>query len=537
MGKKNAFQTARSGGTVVDWAMRFWKPGHDDDGRPIVRWSEFQNVIMRGVLVEIEDGGVVVWPPSNERKPVRQHRSIQLGLDELDAGKDFDLVLRFPNGDLRRSTGPAGPHSGRTVHTETPPFKRYDWVDYQVQDLRIRCRTKEIETKSGRIRRVLDEVAVVHSEGLRPAPGQVFLLPPDGTTELRHLEIDWRPDWLRRFRSSSKTVDHIVPASDDYKYASGTPTHLVLHQTGSVPSNPDPPASIGGALNTFLKPFRNAARTKANWKGIHYIVDYDGHVVKMAVNNVAVGHAGGSSWRGSGTMNNRAIGIEHVHHKNDTEFQDAQMTAMIDLASSIVKHFGIDVRNVLGHGEVRTIRKKELPGFRRKSNLEIDNIKPAADWGNMLHPNSRLVSCPGPQFDWVGLEKAGGALKSESTHNPTDMYGGFFEAFPDKQLRAKDRDDKSVWGGMKLVADPKVSGNIVEELQGDLRRIGYAVPAGPSGRFNGRFEWPLALAVKAFKARRFGSLKLTSIDGKLDKQTATLIKQVVAAFGTLGPLP
>src|SRR5690606_34893515 len=101
----------------------------------------------------------------------------------------------------------------------------------------------------------------------RPAPAR-HQLRDEPKSSIRHVDVDWRPDWLRRGRRNGKVDIH---PSGGYKLHGDKPTYIVLHSIG-VPDN-RPVSNIGSAINTFLDNNDNG--------GIHYIVDVDGHVVKL----------------------------------------------------------------------------------------------------------------------------------------------------------------------------------------------------------------------------------------------------------------
>src|SRR5690606_26695646 len=111
---------------------------------------------------------------------------------------------------------------------------------------------------------------------------------------------------------------------------------LVIHRTGGL--------SIGSALNTFTNP--------ANVTGIHYLLDVDGHVVKLVHESDRVNHTGPSFWLGSTQANQQSVGIEVVHGGNG-DFPAAQYATLLRLVGEIrAAHTGIVRQRVVGHSDI-----------------------------------------------------------------------------------------------------------------------------------------------------------------------------------------
>ena len=105
---------------------------------------------------------------------------------------------------------------------------------------------------------------------------------------------------------------------------------------------------------------------------------------------------------------------------------------------------------------------------------------------------------------------------------PPTIYGGFFTAFPTETLRKGDNDGKRIFGGTKRVG---VAGDPVRELQNDLTTIGYFV-GKPDGGFGDKTRAALHMLQEHFFAGKRGH---KAPDGRLDSQTAQLVKGVVGA--------
>ena len=143
---------------------------------------------------------------------------------------------------------------------------------------------------------------------------------------------------------------------------------LLLHYTGMP---------IGGvqtgrdAIDRLRDP---AAKVSA-----HYVVEEDGTIWRLVVEDRRAWHAGVSYWRGAAQINDRCIGIEIVnpgHEWGYTDFPALQMAAVCDLCLGILSRHPIPARNVIGHSDVAPDRKDD----------------------------------PGEKFDWAGLAANGVGL-------------------------------------------------------------------------------------------------------------------------------
>jgi N-acetylmuramoyl-L-alanine amidase len=138
---------------------------------------------------------------------------------------------------------------------------------------------------------------------------------------------------------------------------------LVFHYTGMQ--------SVEAALDRLCDP---TAKVSA-----HYVIDEDGAVAPLVVEDKRAWHAGVAFWRGETDINARSIGIELVnpgHEFGYRAFPEPQMAALIDLAIGILDRHPIAPRNVVGHSDVAPTRKTD----------------------------------PGELFDWAGLTQAGVGL-------------------------------------------------------------------------------------------------------------------------------
>lgn len=176
------------------------------------------------------------------------------------------------------------------------------------------------------------------------------------------LYLDWKPDWLKA--SNRKPAVGRVNKS------------IVMHQTSTSKHE-----QIGSPIDWFNNGTENKYTTAA-----HYLVDLDGHVVKLVHEAEVANHAGPSSWHGAG-MNTNGVGIETVH--TDTNVMEPD-------------------------GNLREFPAEQYVGINRllerlRAGLKIDR---AHVCGHNDCKNEAKPTCPGDMFDWKSLEDAGNARKT-----------------------------------------------------------------------------------------------------------------------------
>jgi N-acetylmuramoyl-L-alanine amidase len=146
---------------------------------------------------------------------------------------------------------------------------------------------------------------------------------------------------------------------------------LLLHYTGMK--------SAQAAIGRLCDP---QAKVSA-----HYLIHEDGSVLRLVAEEKRAWHAGQSRWQGADDINGRSIGIELVnpgHEFGYRPFARAQMAALIDLASGIVRRHAIAPARVLGHSDVAPLRKQD-PG-------ELFDWRALAEAGVGLWPEARRGS-------------------------------------------------------------------------------------------------------------------------------------------------
>src|SRR5262245_2452885 len=304
---------------------------------------------------------------------------------------------------------------------------------------------------------------------------------------------------------------------------------IVIHQTASASGK-----TTGEAHGT-LSHFRAHGSP-------HYLVTAEAQpqVIKIVPDNHVAGHAGEfpgqSSWRGKTDVDVFSIGIEDSH-KAKTDWSRTQIDRLIRLLKDLREAYpSIPSHGIVGHQDVLLIER----------------------------------DCPGLEFDWVLLEKEGlGMIPRSGSVSIDSNYGGFFRLRPAGQLQRNNQDATRVWGddkkswpappagatatgravgGVAKVVGQNVGneiqdlaervvttivtgqlpttviGNPIQELQTDLRDIGYTV------NVNGKFDDKTAFAVQAFQRHFFAGSRRGLVAEKnfkkVDRVTAEFIKAV-----------
>jgi N-acetyl-anhydromuramyl-L-alanine amidase AmpD len=261
---------------------------------------------------------------------------------------------------------------------------------------------------------------------------------------------------------------------------------IVVHRTGGT--------RIGPAINQFL----------SGGTSCHYIIDRDGHIVKMVLDADRGAQAGRETrWGTQDFINDVSVGIENVADTTQ-ELTAVQYTSLIRLIHSLMTAHGIPRHRVLGHSDIRT------------------------DANGVL--NNDRIACPGANFDWPQLESANpgiGLRRTGGNLNAPDPVADFFDAMDaagvvNLQLRENDHDPRQVgkqtqpgrFGGQPR---PGVAATPIAQIQTWLSEIGYSV--GPA---NGQFNHRTARAVRHFETHFLGA----GANERVDRATAALIRAV-----------
>jgi N-acetylmuramoyl-L-alanine amidase len=151
-----------------------------------------------------------------------------------------------------------------------------------------------------------------------------------------------------------------------------------------------------GAWNTF------AANTKhlGEYPGTcaHFIVHTDGTIYQLVPLRIRCRHTIG--------MNQLSIGIEHVG-RSDAEVlgNRAQMRASLRLTLWLIAKFGIDVRNVIGHGESlhSPLRYERYASWKCLTHTDMSR-QAMITYRGKLRDRARAAGVPiGPAPVWVDI--------------------------------------------------------------------------------------------------------------------------------------
>jgi N-acetyl-anhydromuramyl-L-alanine amidase AmpD len=287
-----------------------------------------------------------------------------------------------------------------------------------------------------------------------------------------HLPVDWKPVWMR---SPLKATER--------PRATSTVDLVVCHR----PDRSD----IGPAINTFL-----SATEVGN---AHYLIDHNGHIIKMAEDRRRANHTGFSRWRGNGQLNAASIGIEVMRAPGG--FAAPAMQALIGLIERLRTAYPtIPAHRVVGHSDIAT--SKATPTL--LSNRRLDD--------------------PGAQFDWALLEGRGIGMVPRTVAVGAAYAGIFVPGQPAVVLQSGDHDRRGTTparlGGRPR---PDVTGTPIADVQADLEHIGYSVR--PANGALGRFDAHTVAAVDRFQRHFFAGSRaqLRPALGRVDAVTAAWI--------------
>ncbi|MEO7037232.1 MAG: N-acetylmuramoyl-L-alanine amidase [Polyangiaceae bacterium] len=295
------------------------------------------------------------------------------------------------------------------------------------------------------------------------------------------LKLDWKPDFLKS--PNAKTV---AGKSNDL---------LVVHRTGG--------SVISGAINGFLDP------KDPDKKCIHYLIDRDGHVVKLAHEDDAVNHTGRAFWQSISNPNSSSIGIENVNGDPDT-FPDEQYTTLLRLVQEIrAANPSIGRQQVVGHVEIGT----EKPPKGKPADLSVSF--------------SRRIDDPGVLFEWDRLENAGLTRQRVVSVPAATVFGIGPGQFADLVVDRKGHPTGT--GSPRL--SPKTLTPDFTAIQQALSDIGYSINAKDGTTTTGVFDEALHNAVRAFQRRYFSGGNAVNKGkqfslGRIDFETAFAIQCV-----------
>ncbi|MEM7330282.1 MAG: N-acetylmuramoyl-L-alanine amidase [Pseudomonadota bacterium] len=209
----------------------------------------------------------------------------------------------------------------------------------------------------------------------------------------------------------------------------------------------------------------------------HYMIWEDGRIVQLVGEDKRAWHAGVSSWQGDNDLNSRSIGIEIVNGGHDwpltdgrlPAYPDAQIDALIELSTGIIKRWDIPFSRIVGHSDIAPDRKDD----------------------------------PGEHFPWDRLAQAGiGAWPISASENPTDPPGVTSTGHTDEALGLGDDHET------------------VRHMRRMLQEIGYGLEDG------GTFDEATAAVVRAFQRR----WRQDQVTGRADSLTLRMVILVHSLF-------
>jgi N-acetyl-anhydromuramyl-L-alanine amidase AmpD len=350
-----------------------------------------------------------------------------------------------------------GVHTVRVMHAD-PDRRSNDPVGPAIAD--------PLVTPPSRIYRPLD-VQITTAGGL--LTNATVAAPHGGIGNRTHLDrtgdrlpIDWKPVWMRsplKAGESTRTTADI--------------TLIVVHQPGGP--------QIGPVINTFL----NATEAQ----NANYVIDANGHIIKLAEDRRAANQAGASRWGGTTWVNPFSLGIEVVHPAGG--FQGVQYDALIGLLRRLQAAYPtIATHRIVGHSDIATSRT------------------------DLFTLDDRRAGDPGLDFDWPRLEAAGLGMRASLAEWTRVAANLLFRGHPYFPLREGDRDrtpgSDPRYGGVARPAVP-AGVDLVRELQEDLEHIGYTIRQ--AGGALGRYTLATRKAVDRFQRHFFSGSRSSTRSG------------------------
>lgn len=96
----------------------------------------------------------------------------------------------------------------------------------------------------------------------------------------------------------------------------------------------------------------------------HYVVDTNGDIYHLVLDEHVAWHAGASIWRGASGVNLFSVGIEIVNdNTGKMPYPPAQVKATRDLVRYLMDTYGVSVDDVVRHADIAPGRKNDPLGF------------------------------------------------------------------------------------------------------------------------------------------------------------------------------
>ena len=96
----------------------------------------------------------------------------------------------------------------------------------------------------------------------------------------------------------------------------------------------------------------------------HYLIKNNGDIITLVPELYIAWHAGKSSWKNYKSLNQNSIGIEITnpgHEFGYKKFSKKQILSLLKLSKFLSKKYKINSKNILGHSDIASERKKD-PG-------------------------------------------------------------------------------------------------------------------------------------------------------------------------------
>lgn len=240
-----------------------------------------------------------------------------------------------------------------------------------------------------------------------------------GSAQPPRLYVDWRPDWAKSENQIARYQpwDRFAPTGADKVPKEAAPAGIVVHHTHGVGM----PGTMSGFLKKPAEPPPGKKKRAAT--SAHYLIDLDGHTIKLVDEDAISYHAGSSQWDGFDATNQFTVGFEIIHSDTASpgtdeisdklaprEFFQEQYDALIRVCTELKRLFTIRPQHVIGHRDV-----------------SITGGKYEGNYPNGSFPDGRThggkPECPGMSFQWEQLEaiglslSPGAAPKSASTED------------------------------------------------------------------------------------------------------------------------
>lgn len=305
--------------------------------------------------------------------------------------------------------------------------------------------------------------------------------PPGGCADVRigtrkvwtptttQLPVSLKPQWWKD------------PTARARRGGTGAISMLVLHCTGG--------SRLGPVFNRFFRSAENV--------GSHYLLDVDGHAIKMAADDQVKVHAGAGFWGGDRQITLHSLGIEIINpNTGDSNsymnmepdrppYTPEQYATLLRLCAENVEAYPSIGPRILGHCDLATGSTTDaLKALRRRARRPGETRPP--DPLRATYGVKRTFD-PGPLFEWERFEAAGLGMVPVDAFDPATTYAGVFGLFPGLRLDTADADPhgSSVarYGGEPRPEVP-ASAAAIQEIQRDLLDIGYCLSS--TGSFDAR---------------------------------------------------